>query len=106
MFLFSSQSFLFAEEGLESRKSVPTISGVGQMKHAGQDPKYLEKFIGADDDLEDFDVDPDVFYGVCPPAPFHRESFNPCLRTHIQVYAIGELLAVRVHRCVGPVGCT
>ena len=44
----------------------PTMPGGA--KHIAQDPKYLEKFIGADDDLEDFEVEPDVFYGVCPPA--------------------------------------
>ncbi len=55
----------------ESRKAVPTMSnddGKNQ-KHIGQDPKYLEKFVAADDDLEEFDVEPDVFYGVCPLAP-------------------------------------
>jgi hypothetical protein len=41
----------------------------GRAKHIGQDPKYLEKFIEDGDALEDFEVEPDVFYGVCPPAP-------------------------------------
>jgi len=53
----------------ESRRAVTTMPGSAKQKHVGQEPKYLEKFIGADDDLEDFEVEPDVFYGVCPPAP-------------------------------------
>jgi hypothetical protein len=56
----------------EARKAVSTMSGnvtEEKQKHPGQDPKYLEKFIEADDDLAEYDVEPDVFYGVCPPAP-------------------------------------
>jgi hypothetical protein len=45
------------------------MSGNKEKKTPGQDPKYLEKFIEADDDLVEYDVEPDVFYGVCPPAP-------------------------------------
>lgn len=45
------------------------MPGSAKQKHVGQEPKYLEKFIGADDDLEDFEVEPDGIYGVCPPAP-------------------------------------
>jgi hypothetical protein len=40
-----------------------------KQKRPGQDPKYLEKFISADDELAEYEVEPDVFYGVCPPAP-------------------------------------
>ncbi len=53
----------------EFRGAVTTMPGGQGKKHVGQDPKYLEKFIAADDDLEDFEVEPDVFYGVCFPAP-------------------------------------
>ncbi len=59
------------------------MSGGAETKHIGQDPKYLEKFIGDDDDLEDFNVEPDVFYGVCPPAPIlSRISQSVFAHTH------------------------
>ena len=64
-FFFSLRRLLRSE----SRRAVTTMSGSAKKKHVGQEPKYLEKFIGADDALEDFEVEPDVFYGVCPPAP-------------------------------------
>jgi hypothetical protein len=59
------------------------MSGGAKIQHAGQDPKFLEKFIGPEDDLEDFDVEPDVFYGVCPPAPISSRISQSVLRTHI-----------------------
>jgi hypothetical protein len=47
------------------------------------DAKYLEKFIGGEDDLEDFGVEPDVFYGVCPPAPISSRISQSVLRPRI-----------------------
>jgi hypothetical protein len=39
--------------------------------------------------------------------PHFIENLSICVCAHtFKFYAIGELLAVRVHRCVGPVGCT
>ncbi len=64
-FFFSRRRLLRGED----RKAVTTMSGNKEKKTPGQDPKYLEKFIEADDDLVEYDVEPDVFYGVCPPAP-------------------------------------
>jgi hypothetical protein len=48
----------------------------------GHDPGYFEKFVGADDvdGFEDYEVESDVFHGVCcPPAPI---SSRISYRTH------------------------
>ena len=99
VFLFSLRRLLLGE----SRKAVPIMPG--RAEHPGQDPKYLEKFIGDDDALEDFEVEPDVFYGVRPPAP---TSSRISLSVHARTFkfcGIGEPVAVRVHRCVCTDAC-
>ena len=89
----------------ESRKAVPTMSNDNgkNQKHIGQDPKYLEKFIDDGDTLEDFEVEPDVFYGVRPPAPISSRVLI-CVHARTSKFCgSGERVAVRLHRCVwGP----
>ncbi len=77
----------------------------GRAKHIGQDPKYLEKFIDDGDTLEDFEVEPDVFYGVRPPAPISSRVSYLCSRTHIQVLWLrGARGRAFAPMRVGPIG--